>query len=164
MYVRAPHKISKLLIPRWLFSVCLNNLNVLNVISLSLSLSPLFITSYLSLPAENTRALAGCSEISECRSNVASLPLPLSSLPPFLSNFWHALGLQESQYFTKFPFGSWETKDGLWHSSKLSLLLSLQDGILGSVPAGEQSGTLFTFLPRVLPWLEETSLPPLQPR
>lgn len=49
-------------------------------------------------------------------------------------------------------------------SLKTDPVLSLQDGLLGQVPAGEQSGAFFTFLPRVLPRLEETSLPPLQPR
>lgn len=42
--------------------------------------------------------------------------------------------------------------------------LSLQDVLLGQVPAGEQSGPFLTVLPGVLPWLEEASLPPLQPR
>lgn len=82
MYAQAPHRISKLLIPRWFLSFCLNNLNVLNVISLSLPvflLSPLFIASYLSLPAENTRALAGCwSQNVDLTLHLFSCPFPPS--------------------------------------------------------------------------------------
>lgn len=43
-------------------------------------------------------------------------------------------------------------------------VLSPQDCVLCGVPAGEQSSTSFTFLPRVLPRLEEASLSQLQPR
>lgn len=91
------------LIPRWFFWACLNNLNVLNI----LSLSPLLI-------APRQQKIPEPEEAAVRSPNVASFLLPLCFLPTFLSNFWHALGLQESHYFTKFPFGSWETEDGLW--------------------------------------------------
>ena len=43
-------------------------------------------------------------------------------------------------------------------------VLPPQDCVLGGVPAGEQGGTSFAFLPGVLPRLAEVSLSQLQPR
>lgn len=47
--------------------------------------------------------------------------------------------------------------------SGASPLQHIQDCVLGGVPAGEQSGTSFVFLLRVLPGLAEVSLSQLQP-
>lgn len=91
---------TNVLIPWWFFWVCLNNLNVLNILSFLLS-------PQQKIPEPGLR-----SQNVDLKLHL--FLLPLCFLPPFLFNFWHALGLQESHYFTQFPFGSWETEEGLW--------------------------------------------------